>query len=1226
MAASSPYVPTNTITGKVVEKETSTGIANVVVVIYDFDPGGRPEEEIPGAHQPGATLAPPVNANRPNLGDRLGSVLTSNDGSFVLNYSEPEFRRQSPDEQRPDLLLMVQAPEDADSLQEPSMLFVSKALRQNSGRIESYFIRIPKKTLNDAGIYPSQSGLEVSKSKVDRYTEKKDAEQEYENGIAGYHKTKVEQAAADKKLFAERVRKSLATDTSIQRDHLKGTFLQPGELVKDKVTDIFTRGIDTVNTQLQSSTRGVPVNLYLGEEDMEQLQSYFASASNGFATIPESLIRPILYRASNSENIGTLLAQNPIEKFNRETTTEEQDALKILKSPPPPPNPNNGTTGPNNSTIPNGSNGPEVSLLAPFSDLDLKIQLAKLLTDMPSPDNVQQPGKIPSRPSIETIASSLENFSLKKGPADVAAYYDFNSLQIAFDHVWQQLFDEELINSSYYVNQKIQQQTGVNPNAGDKFAVANFNAILTASFTTFLTQVPANVTAHFDITREEWNDLEKSSQDKLMQIAKSLDDSLIPNLDPQGQGFHVTYDAFTKAKYFEKLVEQGERIIDSVRHDNYYSMHKTLRDLHQRLNSAYEYTVFASDNNDYSVNFGVLNTYRQQWLPLNYQVGKLCSTKPLAPKEESEYHLKIKRHSKRSDKEARKNNSTMTGEQTSLYRVEADIVAKAQNKTSFNHSGDGTYNIGIAKMDAKTSFGIDAQEESAQTRKDFRESILKSTQEYKDERTIEITTDASTDIESTESGKIFNPNDSMAVTYLFYELQRRYRISEQLYRVMPVVLVAQPVPQPHEITEAWVIANDWILNRFLLDDSFRATLIYLANKSVGDDFALRELRRNLREQRNLVQSLKSEFAAASSEADNKYRALLNKISARLDASSDANGEGFFTNVVASFGYNDADPETARARELAANDEHRYAVEKAEKISVSLKQEITNLHTLTAEYNKALKDHLDNETRVSRLLVHFRNNILYYMQAIWSLEPPDQRFLRLQKVQVPDLVLDGEKTYKVEVANSMDVFAMFRPDGTTKHKATVSGKLKKPFTYKSLVEVAEIDQPLGFKGNYIIFPMKQHNALTDFMAAPFIDAAFGAMDPDQWTNINLDDFSKYIKNLHDTDPEKFEKWKPALHDMLGQLLADPLRNGDEVIIPSGSLYIEALPATHPLLEDFKLRHRELDVYKVQEEVRKLGLENLRYASRLIHNERTDPEIEKYISIDGKDNPQIGINEN
>ena len=51
------------------------------------------------------------------------------------------------------------------------------------------------------------------------------------------------------------------------------------------------------------------------------------------------------------------------------------------------------------------------------------------------------------------------------------------------------------------------------------------------------------------------------------------------------------------------------------------------------------------------------------------------------------------------------------------------------------------------------------------------------------------------------------------------------------------------------------------------------------------------------------------------------------------------------------------------------------------------------------------------------------------------------------------------------------------------------------------------------------------------------------------------------------------------------------------MPSNSLYIEALPGTHPLLEDFKLIHRALDVKKAQAEVRHAELENLRLAARL-----------------------------
>jgi hypothetical protein len=242
-----------------------------------------------------------------------------------------------------------------------------------------------------------------------------------------------------------------------------------------------------------------------------------------------------------------------------------------------------------------------------------------------------------------------------------------------------------------------------------------------------------------------------------------------------------------------------------------------------------------------------------------------------------------------------------------------------------------------------------------------------------------------------------------------------------------------------------------------------------------------------------------------------------------------------------------------------------------------------------------------------------------MQAIWSLEPPDQRYLRLHKVQVP--ILEAEsRSYRVDVRASEDIFASFREPGTEKHKAFLHGTLKHEadgaFPTRSLVEVADLDTLLGFKGNYMVFPMREHNALTEFMAAPYVDSAFGAMDPDELSNVNLDEYSKYICCLHDTlPPSEFEAQKPQLKAWLERLLATPLRNGDEVVVPTGSLFIESLVDKNPILEDFKLKHRALDVYKVQEEVRRAGLENLRLAARLVNSEREDPDVEKQVVIRG-----------
>ena len=220
----------------------------------------------------------------------------------------------------------------------------------------------------------------------------------------------------------------------------------------------------------------------------------------------------------------------------------------------------------------------------------------------------------------------------------------------------------------------------------------------------------------------------------------------------------------------------------------------------------------------------------------------------------------------------------------------------------------------------------------------------------------------------------------------------------------------------------------------------------------------------------------------------------------------------------------------------------------------------------------------------------------------------------------------DRNYRVEVAAIDDIFESFRETGTTKHKAFMTGTLKPITEFKPLVEVADLDNLLGFKGNYMIFPMKQHNALTEFMAAPYVDSAFGAMDPDELSNVNLSDYGKYVCCLHDKLKQQgreaeFEALKAQLKEWLKILLADPLRNGDEIVVPTNSLFIEVLAGTHPLLENFKLRHRELDVYKVQADVRKAELENLRLAARLINSEREDPDIEKKIVVEGAANPIV-----
>ena len=37
---------------------------------------------------------------------------------------------------------------------------------------------------------------------------------------------------------------------------------------------------------------------------------------------------------------------------------------------------------------------------------------------------------------------------------------------------------------------------------------------------------------------------------------------------------------------------------------------------------------------------------------------------------------------------------------------------------------------------------------------------------------------------------------------------------------------------------------------------------------------------------------------------------------------------------------------------------------------------------------------------------------------------------------------------------------------------------------TLAELADLDRPLGYKGNYIMYPLRKSNALTGFMLTPY----------------------------------------------------------------------------------------------------------------------------------------------
>ena len=91
------------------------------------------------------------------------------------------------------------------------------------------------------------------------------------------------------------------------------------------------------------------------------------------------------------------------------------------------------------------------------------------------------------------------------------------------------------------------------------------------------------------------------------------------------------------------------------------------------------------------------------------------------------------------------------------------------------------------------------------------------------------------------------------------------------------------------------------------------------------------------------------------------------------------------------------------------------------------------------------------------------------------------------------------------------------------------------------------------------------------------------DPDPDADIPTPDkLEEALKAIHAQNPHSFAAHESDFEAAMLQLLSNQAEQ--MVIVPSDQLYIEALPGTHPILEDFKLIHRALDVKRVQAEVR------------------------------------------
>lgn len=800
---------------------------------------------------------------------------------------------------------------------------------------------------------------------------------------------------------------------------------------------------------------------------------------------------------------------------------------------------------------------------------------------------------IDTRADQQSVGARLRQLDLAAGPADRTALFDYGILVGTIDGVWQEHVDDDLIATATDLHVAIGAGGGALPRTGP----------LLRGLTT---EVQAIASASGDLATGDRPAPSPTARWAIVAAVDYVVDRLTGDADaapaPSHEQDHRGDGTITVRP------DRGLWVQTEPRMPEYKAL---LAELEDRLSEPYTFQVFAADGDDRALDFGLFVTYRQRWEPRGHQAGALVKTITLAPREERGYVTRTTYKRATSSVQATNLERSDRTETQDTMRSAADIVNAAKSSLGFEVTAEGTVGIGeLFSADTSATLTQGSERSSQETRQLMREGVRRSAQEAKSSTRTEITTSESTEVFSEETGKLVNPNEELPVTYLFYELQRRFQVSERVHRMVPVVMVARSVPPPDRITRAWLFTHGWILRRALLDEQFMAPLGYLMHDAAGAEARLGQLQIHRDGLRRLVDRLSDEVDRLSRDTATRYGAVAKAFDALARAQAADGNDGFIERAAEAVLGSDNSVEIARLREQMAKEAYDQALRAERDARDRLTQAASSLELATKEHADALARFRDSEMGVRRLRVHVKQHILHYMRAIWNAEDRDQRYFELHSVRVPRLA--GYLDYRlIETPGTPPVPPLWQPPYTI--EATLVPENVDPMADTvRLGDVADLEHPIGYKGNFMVFPLRQHNVLTKYLALPYLDNRDGACDPELLANYTPTELLAYAEAARQGMPrDQFAAVLPKIHALLDALDDRPVPSEEEVVVPTGSTFIEALPGTRPVLEDFRLLHRAIDVSRVAAEVRRRELDNLRRVALIRQGQLGDPDIETMV---------------
>ncbi len=251
----------------------------------------------------------------------------------------------------------------------------------------------------------------------------------------------------------------------------------------------------------------------------------------------------------------------------------------------------------------------------------------------------------------------------------------------------------------------------------------------------------------------------------------------------------------------------------------------------EKLPPAYSFTPFQPG----SINFGFQTIYRQTWTPLGTQPGEVVRTLPLGPRQSEKIEIKVVRTQKANRMSETARSIETSTESSSTEKDSSEVVADASSKFNWNVKADVSGPISAATGSIEAGMGGELASSSRDTKTFLNETMNKSASKLRSDSKLVITTEREGVSERSQHSEIVNPNDEIAVTYVYSRLQRQYEIQAYLAEVTAVIYVAEPIPAPKDITPDWIRRYDWVIADALLDESFRSDLEVLRSGERADN-------------------------------------------------------------------------------------------------------------------------------------------------------------------------------------------------------------------------------------------------------------------------------------------------------------------------------------------------------------------------------------------------------